>query len=258
MPLPNDANEDVFEVLRPRLKAISYRIVANEAEAEDLVQDCFLKWHGVDKECVLTPAAWLTTVVQHLSIDRLRQRSRDARATENARGIDGDMQAPSPEELLTIASELASAFELLQQRLSAVERLALVLHDVFDCGHLDVAAALGITPANCRQVVFRARKRVLLEKKRGPTGEKLCRELIREFQAAIHHLDKRAIMTLLGDDAPVFVGTDDVRGGGEGAPEVRAMASQFVRIRQQIRDLYLPIAQCSAMHRASAATAMPL
>ena len=72
MPYSRDNDGAVFEQLRPRLKAISFRIVGSEAEAEDIVQDCFLKWHGADRTELATPAAWLTTVVQHQSIDRLR------------------------------------------------------------------------------------------------------------------------------------------------------------------------------------------
>ena len=75
MPSTPDPDGLLFEQLRPRLTAISRRIVGSEAEAEDIVQDCFLKWHGAGRTGLLSPAAWLTTVVQHQSIDRLRRRA---------------------------------------------------------------------------------------------------------------------------------------------------------------------------------------
>ena len=78
MPRTTDTDGAMFEQLRPRLKAISSRIVGSEAEAEDIVQDCFLKWHDAERGALATPAAWLTTVVQHQSIDRLRTCANDA------------------------------------------------------------------------------------------------------------------------------------------------------------------------------------
>ena len=77
MPPMTDTDGAMFETLRPRLKAISRRIVGSEAEAEDVVQDCFLKWQDVEQAALATPAAWLTTVVRHQSIDRLRKRAEE-------------------------------------------------------------------------------------------------------------------------------------------------------------------------------------
>lgn len=73
MPPMTDADGALFETLRPRLKAISARIVGSDAEAEDVVQDCFLKWISVDRNALATPVTWLTTVVKHQSIDHLRK-----------------------------------------------------------------------------------------------------------------------------------------------------------------------------------------
>jgi hypothetical protein len=84
MPRTPDTDGALFEQLRPRLTAISRRIVGSEAEAQDIVQDCFLKWHRAEQAALATPAAWLTTVVQHHSIDRLRKRARDAVAARMA------------------------------------------------------------------------------------------------------------------------------------------------------------------------------
>jgi RNA polymerase sigma factor (sigma-70 family) len=205
MPCTTDTESALFERLRPRLKAISLRIVGSEADAEDVVQDCFLKWHGTERDALLTPAAWLTTVVRHQSIDRLRRRARDALAAHAAaEGVPA--AAPAlPEDGLLRRAELGDALARLLACLSPSERLALVLHDVFECGHADIAAALGATPAAARQHLSRARRRLRAHAGDPPPDDRLCRELIRRFHAALDGLDVPAMMTLLTDTQPMAV-----------------------------------------------------
>jgi RNA polymerase sigma factor (sigma-70 family) len=205
MPRTTDTDGTMFEQLRPRLKAISCRIVGSEAEADDIVQDCFLKWQVADQAALITPAAWLTTVVQHHSVDRLRQRARDAAAARTAMELVPEVQPAPPEDSLLRRAELGEALACLLARLSRSERLALVLHDVFDCGHADIAAALGTTSVNARQYLARARRRLRAHMTEAPQSEKLCRELIRRFQAAINGLDVPAMVSLLGDEQPMSV-----------------------------------------------------
>jgi RNA polymerase sigma factor (sigma-70 family) len=210
-----DTDGAVFEQLRPRLQAISRRIVGSEAEAEDIVQDCFLKWHGADQETLATPAAWLTTVVQHQSIDRLRKRVRDAVAARTAMELAPEVPPAPPEEGLLRRAELGEALARLLTCLSPSERLALVLHDVFECDHAGIAAALGTKAVNARQHLARARRRLREDKGEGKgtmgdkgqtsPDEKLCRDLIRRFQAAINGIDVPAMVSLLFDEQPVSV-----------------------------------------------------
>jgi RNA polymerase sigma-70 factor (ECF subfamily) len=205
MPPLHDTDGVIFETLRPRLTAISRRIVGSEAEAEDVVQDCFFKWQGVELAALATPAAWLTTVVQHQSIDRLRKRAREMVTARHAMDLAPEPAAMSPEEDLLRRAELGEALARLLARLSPSERLALVLHEVLECEHADIAAALGTTAVNARQYLARARRRLREDDTKMPTSEKLCRELIRRFQAAINDRDVPAMMTLLGDEQPVSV-----------------------------------------------------
>jgi RNA polymerase sigma-70 factor (ECF subfamily) len=205
MPCTTDTDGAIFEQLRPRLKAISSRIVGSEAEAEDVVQDCFIKWHGAEQGALATPAAWLTTVVQHQSIDRLRKRSRDEQAARIAMELVPDVPPALPEEGLLRRAELGEALARLLASLSPSERLALVLHEVFECEHADIAAALGTKTVNARQYLARARRRLREEKDNASPDEKLCRELIRRFQAAINGRDVPAMVTLLADEQPVSV-----------------------------------------------------
>lgn len=205
MPRTTDTDCAMFEQLRPRLKAISSRIVGSEAEAEDIVQDCFLKWHGAEQGTLTTPAAWLTTVVQHQSIDRLRKRGRDAVAARVAMELVPDVPPALPEDELLRRAELGEALARLLACLTPSERLALVLHEVFECEHADIAAALGTKTVNARQYLARARRRLREEKDEASSDEKLCRELVLRFQAAINGRDVPAMVTLLADEQPMSV-----------------------------------------------------
>lgn len=205
MPPMTDTDGALFETLRPRLKAISRRIVGSEAEAEDVVQDCFLKWQGVEQAALASPAAWLTTVVQHQSIDRLRKRARDMAAARYAMELAPEVPPAAPEDGLLRRAEVGEALARLLARLSPSERLALVLYEVLECEHADIAAALGTTTVNARQYLARARRRLREDDAQTPASEKLCRELIRRFQAAINGRDVPAMVTLLGDEQPVSV-----------------------------------------------------
>ena len=205
MPSPSDTDGSVFEQLRPRLTAISARIVGSEAEAQDIVQDCYLKWHATVQAELAVPAAWLTTVVQRQSIDRLRKRSRDAVAALGAMELVPAAVPATPEDGVLARDALSEALARMLARLSPSERLALVLHEVCDCGHKAIAVALGTKPANVRQYLARARRRLRESDAEAAGGDKLCRELIRRFQAAINDLDVPAMMSLLADEQPVSV-----------------------------------------------------
>jgi RNA polymerase sigma-70 factor (ECF subfamily) len=201
----------VFEQLRARLIAISLRIVGNRFDAEDIVQDCFFKWHCADPAAVATPAAWLTTVVQHQSIDYLRRRARADKTMQAALMAEEwtPTTAPAlPEHGLLQSAELGAALAHMLAYLSPSERLALVLHDACDCSHAKIGALLGTSAVNARQYLARARRRLrkvedqALEK---APEEQLCRLLVLRFQAAINGHDVAALATLLAEEQPMAV-----------------------------------------------------
>ena len=205
MPHTPDPDGVLFEGLRRRLTAISRRIVGSEAEAEDIVQDCFLTWHQAERRALLTPAAWLTTVVQRRSIDLLRKRAREGVAAHLAQELAPDQAPAPPEHALLRRAELGEALACLLARLSPSERLALVLHKAFDCEHADIAALLGTTPANARQHLARARRRLRAENDEPPMDETLSRELVRRFQTEINGADVPMVAALLAGEQPVSV-----------------------------------------------------
>ncbi|EEA02150.1 RNA polymerase, sigma-24 subunit, ECF subfamily [Burkholderia sp. H160] len=151
-----------FEAARARLLALAYRMLGSRAEAEDVVQDVWLKWHLADTQAVQTPVAWLTTLTTRAAIDRLRHAQR-----ERASQVSGwlpepwlDEVAPSAEELALRAADMSYGVMLLLEHLKPDERAAFVLHEAFECDYAEIASILERTPAACRQMVHRAKERL--------------------------------------------------------------------------------------------------
>ena len=151
-----------FEACRRRLSAIAYRMLGSVAEADDVVQDAYLRWHGADRSTVDDPGAYLARVVTRLCLDRLKQ-ARRRRETYVGTWL--------PEPLVTetgltvdpedgVAGDISVALMLALERLSPLERAAFLLHDVFEVAFDEVAAMLDRSPATCRQLAARARAHV--------------------------------------------------------------------------------------------------
>jgi RNA polymerase sigma factor (sigma-70 family) len=161
-----------FAAARTRLLSIAYRMLASWAEAEDVVQEAYLKWHALDHSTLRTPVAWLTTVVTRLSIDRLRHLQLERRIGEHAPQPSVDDFAPSAETLMLRTSELSRGLSLLLERLSPEERAALVLHEAFDCSYSEIGLVLSKTAQTCRQIVHRAKVRLHAREQSRDLGEK--------------------------------------------------------------------------------------
>ncbi|PMS32710.1 RNA polymerase sigma-70 factor (ECF subfamily) [Trinickia symbiotica] len=152
-----------FEAARARLMARAYRLLGSRAEAEDVVQDAWLKWHAADDAALRTPLAWLTTITTRLAIDRLRRLQTEYAAHEKERQASSDVHEtmPSAEEEALRASSMEEGLWLLFETLTPDERAAFILHEAFDCDYARIADVLGKkTPAHCRQLVHRARLRL--------------------------------------------------------------------------------------------------
>src|SRR3546814_163350 len=148
-----------FESRRRQLTGLAYRILGTLAEAEDAVQDTFLKWREADQDAIDNPAAWLTTACTRRCLDLLRSARRrrvdyvGAWLPEPVHTVADD----TPESAAELASSLSTAFLLLLERLSPKERAAYLLHEIFDRPYPEVAAALGLHEAACRKLVSRAK-----------------------------------------------------------------------------------------------------
>jgi RNA polymerase sigma-70 factor (ECF subfamily) len=225
----------IFERLRRRLFAIAYRMTGTRADAEDIVQEAYLRWHRADAAEVRSPEAWLVSVVTRLAIDRLRKAAVEREAytgpwlPEPLFGAD----ARSPEERLELASDLSLAFMALLERLAPVERAAFLLHDVFDCDYAEIARILRKSEAACRQVVHRARERVRRDRQRFRASDEDRRRLIGKFVEAAGAGDEATLLSLFAEDATL---TSD--GGG-----VVPAARKVVEGRGRIARLYLVLAR---------------
>lgn len=204
-------NDHALEALRPRLFGLAYRMLGSRQEAEDAVQEAFLRWHARQPADVRSIEAWLVTVLSRLCVDRLRALQVEREAYIGPWLPEPLVAVEPPSDHATeLASDLSMALLLVLQRLSAEERVGFLMHDVFDCGYADVAAALGKSEAACRQLVHRARERVGRDKPRFDVPEAAHRRLVEQYVQAVQERHADRIAELLSPEA-VFVSD----GGGK-------------------------------------------
>lgn len=188
-----------FSALRPRLFSIAYRMLGVRADAEDVVQDAWLRWEGSDQAVLQSPEAWLVTIVTRLSLDRLRvvKAERESYAGWWLPEPLVEVDERTPETQAEMAGELGVAFMWVLERLSPDERAAFLLRQVFDYDYGEVAALLGKSEAACRQMVHRAQERVQQDKKRYGVNHDAHRSLLGKFLDAARTGQAAAIQALL-------------------------------------------------------------
>lgn len=220
-----------FERTRPRLFGIAYRMMGSIEDAEDLVQETYLRWQKADASSVREPEGWLVTVITRLAIDRLRR----AR-TEREAYLGPWLPEPLPtgpwrraDERTELQSDLSMAFLVMLERLAPEERAALLLRDVFDCEYREIADTLQKRQAACRQIVHRARARVRRDQPRFEVSLEAKERLLTKFVAAIEADDKEEVLALLAEDA-----TWTTDGGGK-----TSAARRIVRGAMRVARLIL-------------------
>jgi len=227
---------DPFEARRSRLFGLAYRMLGSRADAEDIVQEVYLKWHQADREAIENPEAWLVTAATRLSIDRLRRLKTEREAYVGA-WLPEPIVAPGPppDHHLELSEDLSMAFLTLLERLAPDERAAFLLHDVFDVGYGEIATVLERSEAACRQVVHRARERVRGDRKRFEVSESARAEMLQRFMTAIEARDEEALLQLFAPDA---VWTAD--GGGKAAAGLNPIigADRISRLVIGIRERF--------------------
>lgn len=191
-----------FAALRPRLFSIAYRMLGIRADAEDVVQDAWLRWHGSEKEEVRSVDAWLVTTVTRLAIDRLRtiKTEREAYVGWWLPEPLVELDENTPERALEQASDVSVAFMWVLERLSPDERAAFLMRQVFDSDYADIAQVLEKSEAACRQLVHRAQERIRQERPRFNVPRDAHRELLATFMRAASDGDRAAMRGLMSDD----------------------------------------------------------
>ncbi|MGW3742704.1 sigma-70 family RNA polymerase sigma factor [Streptomyces sp. NPDC005146] len=195
---------DRFEASRGRLASLAYRLLGSAADAEDTVQDTFLRWQAADRERVEVPEAWLTKVVTNLCLDRIR--SAPARH-ERAAGawlpeplLEGDPML-GPADTFEQRESVSLAVLTILERLSPVERAVYVLREAFSYGHAEIAVILDITESASQQHGHRARIRVAAERRRGGEADPAsARRVVKEFLAAATSGRTERLVALLTED----------------------------------------------------------
>lgn len=200
-----------FNSLRPRLQQIAYRMLGSVAEAEDIVQDAWLRWHGAAREEIGNAEAWLVAVTTRISIDRLRAAKVQREAYTGIWLPEPEMTSlpATPEQLTERADDVSLALLALLERLTPEARAAFLLHEVFDEDYSSIAETIGKTQAACRQLVSRAKTQLREGRSRRTVPPETHLRLLESFARAIHMGDFAAINAMLAEDA-VLVGD----GGG--------------------------------------------
>ncbi len=217
-----------FEENRGRLWRVAYRMLGSRAEAEDVVQDAYLRWHRAPVEEVRSPQAWLVTTVTRLALDRLRQ-LRVERERYTGPWLPEPLlaeAAPPAEQAAELASDLSVAFLAVLERLAPEERAAFLLQEVFDTDYADIAKVLGKSEAACRQIVSRARKRVRAERPRVKVSPAANARLLEGFVQALRTQDREGMLKLLAEEA---TWTSDGGGRAKAALKVISGAERVAR-----------------------------
>jgi RNA polymerase sigma-70 factor (ECF subfamily) len=201
----------IFSRLQPRMLGTAYRMLGSFAEAEDVVQDVWTRWHDANTEAVDNAEAWLVATTTRRAIDRLRQ----AR-TEREKYVGIWLPEPvltdgpaTPEELIETSSDLSTAFLIVLERLAPEARAAFLLHEVLDVGYDEIARVLDRSEAACRQIVHRAKAQLRGERARYAVSAEAHRRLLRRFVDAIAAHDLPAMKNMLAESA-------ELRGDGGG------------------------------------------
>jgi RNA polymerase sigma-70 factor (ECF subfamily) len=214
-----------FEAVRARLFGLAYRMLGSRADAEDIVQETYVRWHTAQPGTIENPEAWLVTAATRLSIDRLR-RLKTEREAYVGPWLPEPIVEDSPERLLELSSDLSLAMLTMLETLAPDERAAFLLHDVFDVDYERIASILGKSEPACRQVIHRARGRVRGDRKRFESTESGKRQLLERFTAAMEASDEQALLALFTPDA-----TWTADGGGKTAASPRPLVGVAAIVR---------------------------
>ncbi|WCM90027.1 RNA polymerase sigma factor SigJ [Acidovorax sp. NCPPB 3576] len=235
-----DPHTATFQRHRPRLMGVAYRMLGSRADAEDAMQDAWLRWQATDADRVQTAEAWLVATVTRLCVDRLRATRTERQAYSGPwlpePWVDRDATAPAADARAELASDLSIALLVVLERLSPDERAAFLLHDVFDSDYAEIAAVLDRSEAACRQLVHRARTQVRQDKVRFSATPDAARALLHRFMDAMRTQDHGALLALFAPDA---TWTPDAGGKVQAATKVVRGPRALARLASGLWRVYL-------------------
>jgi RNA polymerase sigma-70 factor (ECF subfamily) len=194
-----------FVAHRRTLTGLAYRMLGSRAEAEDVVQDAYLRWHNVDRAAIEEPRGYLATVVTRLCLDRMKS-ARARREFYVGQWLPEPVvdEAFDDETAGDLAHDITIALMLVLERLSPLERASFLLHDVFGLDFAEVSGALSRSEAACRQLAARAREHIATGRPRFPTSSEGGRRLAAAFQQAATSGDVQALAQMLSQDVVLY------------------------------------------------------
>jgi RNA polymerase sigma-70 factor (ECF subfamily) len=213
----DDRDLALFEAARPALRGLAYRILGSLAEAEDAVQDTFLKWQAAERSDIAVPVAWLTTVCTRRCLDLVKSAHR-SRVDYVGPWLPEPVHTATDDAPAELAASVTTAFLLLLDRLTPKERAAYLLREIFDHDYAEVARILGLQEAACRKLVSRAQAAVRRAKSRQVVPADQQERLLDAFQLAVNSGATEPLSALLADD--IALRAD---GGGKAAAANRVL-----------------------------------
>ncbi|GAA2373966.1 sigma-70 family RNA polymerase sigma factor [Streptomyces cuspidosporus] len=225
-PSPTDPVAEAFEAQRDRLRAVAHRMLGSHADAEDVVQEAWLRLSGQDAAAIHNLAGWLTTVVGRISLDILRSRQSRPQASYDDRLPDLVVtidDGATPEDDAALADSVGLALLVVLDSLRPSERLAFVLHDLFAVPFDEIGQILGKSTAATKMLASRARRKVRATKQPTAVGREQ-REVVQAFLAAARHGDFEGLLRVLDPEVKLTVDTPDGVFVTLGATEVAAGA----------------------------------
>ncbi|MGW4206373.1 RNA polymerase sigma factor SigJ [Lentzea sp. NPDC004789] len=227
----------LFEESRPRLEAIAYRLLGSAADAEDAVQDTYLRWQAADHALIETPEAWLTKVLTNICLNRLTS-ARARRETYVGQWLPEPVFAGDrmlgPAETVEQRESVSIAMLTLMERLSPNERVVYVLREAFGYAHGEIAEVLDLTETNVQQIYRRAKQHLATGRTRVEVDAAGARKIVEEFLAAALSGNTDSLVKLLADDA---MGVGDAGGVFFSLPKPITGA---LRVARFLRTLFTP------------------
>jgi len=205
MPLPDPKltiRLATFDQYRSLLFSVAYRMLGSVADAEDMLQETFIRWRQVPDEEILSPRAFLVTIISRLCINQL-QSARAQREEYVGQWLPEPIitgPGSDPLELIRVDESLSMAFLVMLERLTPVERAVFLLREVFDYEYSEIAAVLGQSETNCRQILSRAKQHVSAIRPRFKTSLRKRSDLLERFLKAASSGDMEGLVSLLSSD----------------------------------------------------------
>jgi RNA polymerase sigma-70 factor (ECF subfamily) len=190
---------DVFDRHRGLLFSIAYRMLGSVADAEDMVQEAYVRWQQADRQPVETPRAWLSAVVTRLCLDQIKC-ARVQRATPLPAALPEPLAGGDPFAAAAMADSLSIAFLVVLQTLRPTERAIFLLHEVFEFDHAAIAAVVGKSEPACRQILRRAKAQIAARRPRVAVPRAELERITEQFVSAVRAGDANALLTLLHED----------------------------------------------------------